>query len=145
MPRPQQLDHYRGRTSDALAGLSVAEAEARLVLDWATPLRHMSFYKAVYRPAVLRANAASRATGNTAALLPEGLRFHSLRHTNASLQAKIGTPVRQVAEWMGRASPITTETIYTHLYRKEEHAEEMDAFAAMMAPELPANVIPMHG
>jgi hypothetical protein len=39
-----------------LADLTVAEAEKRLVLDWAKPLRHATFYKAVYRPAVLRAN-----------------------------------------------------------------------------------------
>jgi integrase len=44
------------RQADALADLTVAEAEKRLVLDWAKPLRHATFYKAVYRPAVLRAN-----------------------------------------------------------------------------------------
>jgi hypothetical protein len=35
-----------------LAALSVAEAEARLVLDWAEPLRHLTLYRAVFRPAV---------------------------------------------------------------------------------------------
>lgn len=128
------------RQAQANAALTVAQAEERLVLDWVTPLRHAAFYKAVYRPAVLRANAASRGVGNAAAVLPEGLRFHSLRHTYASLQAKVGTPVRQVAEWMGHANPITTETIYTHLYETDDHTEEMDAFGAMMSPELPANV-----
>jgi integrase len=44
------------RQADALAELTVAESEARLILDWTEPLRHPTFYKAVYRPAVLRAN-----------------------------------------------------------------------------------------
>jgi hypothetical protein len=44
------------RPATALAELSVAEAEDRLVFDWSEPLRHGAWYKAVYRPAVLRAN-----------------------------------------------------------------------------------------
>jgi hypothetical protein len=40
----------------ALADLSVEAAEARLDLDWSQPYRHATFYKAVFRPAVLRAN-----------------------------------------------------------------------------------------
>jgi hypothetical protein len=44
------------RQAEALAELSVTDAEERLVLDWTQPLRHPTFYKAVFRPAVLRAN-----------------------------------------------------------------------------------------
>ena len=47
------------RQADALAELTVAEAAERLVLDWENPLRHATFYKAIYRPAVLRANGVS--------------------------------------------------------------------------------------
>ena len=61
------------RQLDALAALTVPEHAARLALDWANPLRHLTFYRAVFKPAVLRAG-----------LSPE-LRFHSLRHTYASL------------------------------------------------------------
>lgn len=46
----------KARQAAALAKLTVSEAEGRLVLDWATSLRHGVFYKAVYQPAVLRAN-----------------------------------------------------------------------------------------
>lgn len=75
------------------------------MLDWTQPLRHPSFYKAVFRPAALRAN---RTAGNV--VLPAGLRFHSLRHTYASLCASVPSiSVRQVAEWMGHANPTTTE------------------------------------
>jgi len=121
----------------------VEEAEKRLVLDWTTPLRHPSFYKAVFRPAVLRAN---RAAGNVA--LPAGLRLHSLRHTYASLCAAVPSiSVRQVAEWMGRANPTTTELVYTHLYAKADHDDEMAALGALAATPKwhSGNVIPLHG
>jgi integrase len=35
--------------------------------------------------------------------------------------------VRQVAEWMGHANPTTTELVYTHLYAKGNHDDEMAA------------------
>ncbi|PJE02320.1 tyrosine-type recombinase/integrase, partial [Mycobacterium sp.] len=66
---------------DALAALSVDEAADRLVLDWSVPIRHQTFYKAVFRPAVARAN---RLNGDKP-VLPAGLKFHALRHTYASL------------------------------------------------------------
>lgn len=133
------------RQADALAELTVEDAEKRLVLDWNQPLRHPSFYKAVFRPAVLRAN---RTAGN--AVLPAGLRFHSLRHTYASLCAAVPSiSVRQVAEWMGHANPTTTELVYTHLYAKADHDDEMAALGALadpaVAPKYGDNVIPLHG
>ena len=70
----------RATATDALAELTVAEAEARLVLDWTQPVRHATFYKAIYRPAVLRANRLT----STAKLSP-AQSFDSLRHTHASL------------------------------------------------------------
>jgi hypothetical protein len=70
------------RQATALAELSVAEAGDRLVLDWSEPLRHGAWYKAVYRPAVLRAMRHNPRAGLSAAL-----KFHSLRHTYASLSA----------------------------------------------------------
>ncbi len=133
------------RQAERLAELPVGEAEARLLLDWTTPLRHPSFYKAVFRPSVLRAN---RETGDM--VLPAGLRFHSLRHTYASLCASVPTiSVRQVAEWMGHANPTTTELVYTHLYAKADHDDEMAALGALadpaVAPKYADNVIPLHG
>ncbi|MGE2717894.1 tyrosine-type recombinase/integrase [Mycolicibacterium litorale] len=105
------------------------DAEKRLVLDWTQPLRHASFYKAVFRPAVLRAN---RTAGNVTP--PAGLRFHSLRHTYASLCAAVPSiSVRQVAEWIGHAHPTTTELVYTHLYAKADHDDEMAAPGALAA------------
>jgi len=84
-----------------LADLTVTEARERLVLDWSQPYRHATFYKAVYRPAVLRANRAATASGTTGALLPPQLRFHALRHTYASLMIAAGRPMFEVARFMG--------------------------------------------
>ena len=62
---------------DALSALSVDDAAYRLVLDWSAPIRHQTFYKAVFRPAVLRANRF----GSDGPVLPPGLKFHlSLIH-----------------------------------------------------------------
>lgn len=130
------------RQAKARAELSVREAEAQLVLDWSRPLRHQNFYKTVYRPAVLRAN---RLAGGS--ILPPGFRFHSLRHSYASLCGSIGIPVRQVAEWLGHASAVTTEEVYTHVYKKADYADEMAALGALAAAPLAHgdNVIPLRG
>ncbi len=81
------------RQAEALAELTVEDAEERLVLDWNQPLRHATFYKAVYRPAVLRANRLAP----TAKLSPDQS-FHSLRHTYASLCLAAGIRPIDIAE-----------------------------------------------
>ncbi|WP_006247227.1 tyrosine-type recombinase/integrase [Mycolicibacterium tusciae] len=97
------------RQASALAGLSVADAEARIILDWDRPLRHANFYKGIFRPSVLRASRMF-----PGAALPPGCRFHSLRHSYASLCGEAGIPVRDVALFMGHANALTTEAIYTN-------------------------------
>jgi len=116
----------------ALADLTVPEHEARLVLDWSAPLRHTTFYKAVYRPAVLRAG------------LPTALRFHALRHTYASLCVAAGIPMFDVSRFMGHAKPSTTETVYAHLLNTDDHAGAMAALGAMATPKAD-NVVRLHG
>lgn len=145
-PDARTPKHVARRQADALADLSVAEAEARLELKWDEPLRHATFYKAVYRPAVLRANRFAARTGSLAVRLPPELKFHSLRHTYASLCGEAGIPVRQVAEFMGHANPTTTEHIYTHVYKKGDHDEVMGKLGAMAAqPAYADNVVPLWG
>ena len=121
---PASAKERADRLADALADLTVEEAEARLRLESAEPLRHATFYKAVYRPAVTRANRTARAARDHAAMLPSALKFHALRHTYASICAAADVPVREVAKFMGHASPRTTETIYTHthLFNTDDHA-----------------------
>ncbi len=138
-PAPVSPRAKAHRQASALAALSVQDAEARIALDWSQPLRHATFYKSVYRPAVLRANRLTP----TAKLSPE-LRFHSLRHTYASLCALAGIHVRDVALFMGHANPTTTEHIYTHLFNTDDHSDAMSALGALAAgPTLGGNVVPM--
>jgi integrase len=131
-PRPAKQ-----RQTTALAALSVADAEARLVLDWSEPLRHGTFYQAVYRPAVLRAIRHDPQTGLSAAL-----KFHSLRHTYASLCAAAGMPPLEIARFMGHAKVTTTLTVYTHLF-EDNHADAMAALGVMSRPPNTANVVEM--
>ena len=82
--------------ANALAELSVTEVKDSLLLDWGERLRHSAWYKAVDRPAVFRANRLTL----TAALYPE-LKFHSLRHTYASLRLAAGIPAFDISRFMG--------------------------------------------
>jgi integrase len=131
------------RQASALADLPSTEAEARLLIDWTAPVRHATFYKAVYRPAVLRAN---RMTPN--AVLPPELKFHALRHTYASLCIAAGRPSLEIARFMGHARPSTTEAVYAHLFNTDDHAGAMAALGALGALAAPAdgeNVVPLRG
>lgn len=125
------------KAEEVLAALSVAEAEERLTLDWSEPLRHPSFYKAIYRPAVLRAN---RLTPD--ASLPPALKFHALRHTYASLCVAAGISPLEIARFMGHSKVTTTLTVYAHLF-EDDHADAMTALGAMGQQTVAANVIPM--
>jgi integrase len=129
------------RQANALAELTVEDAEKRLVLDWTQPLRHATFYKAVYRPAVLRANRLSP----TAKLSPDQS-FHSLRHTYASLCLAAGIRPIDIAALMGHRDVKTTLTVYAHLINTDDHTGNMAALGALAAPvTVPSNVIPLHG
>jgi integrase len=127
------------RQATALADLSVAEAEERLLLDWSAPNRHATFYKAVFRPGVLRANRLT-----PTAKLPAGLKFHALRHTYASLCIAAGRPPLEVARFMGHAKVTTTLGVYAHLYA-DDHADAMAALGAMEAESYGPNVVPLWG
>lgn len=145
VPAPLTSKAKAHRQASALANLSVSEAEERLQLNWGEPLRHATFYKAVYRPGVLRANRFAEATRNKAHAVPADLKFHSLRHTYASLCALAGIKVREVALFMGHANVTTTEHIHTHLFNTDDHSAAMSAPDAMAAP-VPAvggNVVPL--
>lgn len=127
------------RQATALAELSVVEAEERLVLDWSEPLRHGAWYKAVFRPSVLRANRLNPSTK----LSPE-LKFHSLRHTYASLCVAAGIPAFDISRFMGHAKPTTTLSIYAHLF-DDDYAGAMAALGAMGPTQVTtSNVVTLH-
>ncbi|MGC5257121.1 tyrosine-type recombinase/integrase [Gordonia sp. DT218] len=135
---PEAAKAKAGRQADALAALDVSDAEARLALDWTEPVRHQTFYKAVFRPAVLRAN---RLAGQ--ATLPADLKFHSLRHTYASLCVAAGIQPLEIARFMGHSKVTTTLTVYAHLF-EDDHADAMSALGSMGTP-LGENVVKLCG
>lgn len=128
-PTPRDAMAIALRQASALAALSVEDAEARLMLDWNSSLRHAAFYKAVYRPAILRANRFA-ATTHVGPVLPAGLVFHSLRHTYASLCIAAGRPMFEVSRFMGHSKPSTTESVCAHLL-EDDHSDAMSALDAM--------------
>ncbi len=118
----------------------VAEAEARLVLEWSEPLRHGTWYKAEYKPAVLRAMRHNPSTGLSAAL-----KFHSLHHTYASLCVAAGIPPLEISRFMGHKKVTTTLGVYAHLF-PDDRSDAMAALGAMAGPTPRAtNVIPLRG
>jgi integrase len=103
---------------------------------------HATFYKAIYRPAVLRANRLTP----TAKLSP-AQSFHSLRHTYASLCVAAGIKPGKLSGRMGHANVRTTLDVYVHLFPDDDATEDMAALGALAtAPKLyGGNVIPLHG
>ena len=140
---PETAAQKADRHSLALAELSVGKASERLVLDWSQPLRHQTFYKAVFRPAVLRANRLARAGGFTGDLLPTKFKFHGLRHTYASLCAAAGIDVADVSANLGHSKVTTTLDIYTHLFRTDDSASAAMAKLAALATPTGPNVVPI--
>lgn len=135
-PTGQRATDANGRrivpkAEDALAALSVDEAEVRLTLDWENMLRHQTFYKAVYRPAVLRANRIATEQGTIR--LPAAIKFHALRHTYASLCVAAGIPPLELVRFMGHDKVTTTLSVYAHLF-EDDHADAMAALGAMGRP-----------
>lgn len=77
------------------------------------PGTHVVDYSRVFDVASFRRNYLRPAL--RAIRLPE-MRFHDLRHTYASLMLSVGRAPYAVSRWMGHASLVTTDTIYSHLY-----------------------------
>ena len=90
-------------------------------VDYSEPWERGTFYRSRFIPACVAAGVASKGKGN-------GVRFHDLRHTFASLCNSRGIPSQQVAKWMGHASDTITREIYTHLF-----AADTDVFVEQMA------------
>ncbi|ADG78051.1 Integrase family protein OS=Tsukamurella paurometabola (strain ATCC 8368 / DSM / CCUG 35730/ CIP 100753 / JCM 10117 / KCTC 9821 / NBRC 16120 / NCIMB 702349/ NCTC 13040) OX=521096 GN=Tpau_1423 PE=4 SV=1 [Tsukamurella paurometabola] len=120
---------------------TVAEAQARLELDWNAVLLHKTYYKAVFQPALLRASLALVADGLRP--IPEHATAHSLRHTYASFCVSAGLHPKQISSYCGHASVNTTMGIYAHLF-EDDHTEAMAALGSVGATRRD-NVTPLRG
>jgi integrase len=65
-----------------------------------------------------------------------GLKWHSLRHTYASLMAGAGIDIYKVSRWMGHSNVAITDGIYTHLFATD-HSADMDRLDAFLATPSP--------
>ena len=74
------------------------------------PVRQRNFYRRHFKPAVL-------AVG-----LPEGLHFHSLRHTCAAFLIADGRHMEEVKDHLGHSSIRVTSDRYGHLFPKARQA-----------------------
>lgn len=61
-----------------------------------------------------------------------GLKWHSLRHTYASLMAAAGIDIYKVSRWMGHSNVAVTDGTYMHLFATD-HTSDMDKLDAFVA------------
>jgi len=57
------------------------------------------------------------------------IRFHDLRHTNASYLLKMGSSMKEIQVWLGHKQLSTTSDIYTHIDAedKKESAKRINS------------------
>lgn len=92
--------------------------DGKSALDFDRQLDISGVYKHYFTP-------AARAAGL------HGLKWHSLRHTYASLMAGAGIDIYKVSRWMGHSNVSVTDGVYTHLFATD-HASDMDKLDAFV-------------
>ncbi|MFA4083444.1 tyrosine-type recombinase/integrase [Mycobacteroides salmoniphilum] len=106
---------WPGRSASVIARTDIRRQTA---LDWDEPVDMGTFYRRIFRPALLavRLHASEPARPATkdcpARPAVAGVRVHDLRHTFAVQHLSSGTPFMQVSEWLGHADYVVTLTVY---------------------------------
>ena len=61
------------------------------------------------------------------------IRFHDLRHSNASFLLKKGVSMKEIQEWLGHKQLSTTADIYTHvdMELKKQSAKKMNGLVKL--------------
>ncbi len=92
------------------------------------PIRQRNFYRRHFKPAVLEVG------------LPDGLHFHSLRHTCAAFLIADGRHMEEVKDHLGHSSIRVTSDRYGHLFPKARQAvaEGLDETFRRAAADSPA-------
>ena len=80
------------------------------------PIRHRNFYRRHFRPAVASARTTAIEDDRDGEAIPEGLRFHDLRHTCAALLIANGRHMEEVKDHLGHGSIRVTSDRYGHLF-----------------------------
>jgi integrase len=99
-----------------------------LVWPGRNPGSHAVTYERVFDVASFRRNYLKPALRSLT--MDDGMRFHDLRHTFASLMLAAQFPPYEVSRWMGHTNLATTDAIYAHLYPSDysAHLDRFDAF-----------------
>jgi len=101
-----------------------------LVWPGRNPGSHAVTYERVFDVASFRRNYLKPALRSLQ--MDDGMRFHDLRHTFASLMLAAQFPPYEVSRWMGHANLATTDSIYAHLY-PSDYSAHLDRFEAFVA------------
>ena len=86
------------------------------------PIRHRSFARRHFDPAVAKAREIAKAHGREHEMIPEGLRCHDLRHTCAAILIANGRHMEEVKAHLGHGSIRTTSDTYGHLFKDAQAA-----------------------
>lgn len=107
---------------DALRRQKVRQAEARLAAGTAwQDTRSSVFTDSLGRPVIPgHVSKTFRATADRLGF--EGVRFHDLRHTYASLALRNGVPMKVVSEALGHVSITITADVYAHVAPEQRRA-----------------------
>ncbi|MBD8583456.1 tyrosine-type recombinase/integrase [Frigoribacterium sp. CFBP 8766] len=100
-----------------------------LVWPGRNPGSHAVTYERVFDVASFRRNYLKPALRSLE--MDDGMRFHDLRHTFASLMLAAQFPPYEVSRWMGHANLATTDSIYAHLY-PSDYSAHLDRFEAFV-------------
>lgn len=127
------LDEHPNR-HDPDAGLWPGRHPGTHALDYSRHPDHGNWMRWYYHPALKRAGL-------------EGVRFHDLRHTFASMMFAAGVDVFKVSRWMGHANISTTDSIYAHLYVTDYNAEaeQVQAFLSASSANTSTRSTPIAG
>lgn len=135
---------WPGRSATVVARVGKRRQTA---YDWSEPVEMGTFYRRVFRPALLAAGLpasepAKPATDDAPARpATKGVRLHDLRHTFAAQQITHGESPWQVSQWLGHAGLAVTMAVYAD-YIPEEPAANTLPEPPRPRPTVPAtNVV----
>jgi integrase len=137
---------WPGRGANVIAHVGTRR---RTAYAWDEPVDMPTFYRRVFRPALVAAGLpasepATPATKTTPARpATRGVRLHDLRHTFAAQQITHGESPWQVSQWLGHADLAVTMAVYADYIPEEPAANTLPEPPRPPAPV--TNVVSLMG
>lgn len=114
-------------------GARPASARRATALDYSEPVDMGTFYRRIFRPALVAAGLPATAPARRGAAATRGVRVHDLRHSFAVMHLMAGTHFMQVSRWLGHSTFTLTLNTYG------DWIPEEDGSVVNHLPEPPAN------